>query len=240
MHGAMLDWHAWLASGIRYWLHVILSQYVCWKWLWACQSLMNVVALTKWMTFCWQHFQTHFAKWQNSYFHFNFYQSLFEGQLALVQVMVQQQTDKPLSEPWNNVNWDLWHHIALQGHHEFISSCLCKFNPLFKSSGRVTHICVSKLPIIGSDNGLSPGRRQAVIWTNAGILLIGPLGTNFSEIMIEIHTFSFKKMNFKMSRKWWPSRLTLNVSNASPICMACKSGHHCVCRWTSTWWCQPI
>ena len=38
--------------------------------------------------------------------------------------------------------------------------------------GRVTHICVSKLTIIGSDNGLSPGRRQAIIWTNAGILLI--------------------------------------------------------------------
>ena len=42
--------------------------------------------------------------------------------------------------------------------------------------GRVTHICVSELTIIGSDNGLSPGRRQAIIWTSAGILLIGPLG----------------------------------------------------------------
>ena len=52
--------------------------------------------------------------------------------------------------------------------------------------GRVTHICVNKLTIIGSDNGLSPGRRQAIIWTNAGLLLIGPLGTNFSEILIEI------------------------------------------------------
>ena len=48
--------------------------------------------------------------------------------------------------------------------------------------GRVTHICVGYLAIMGSDNGLSPGRRQAIIWTNAGILLIGPLGTNFSEI----------------------------------------------------------
>ena len=53
--------------------------------------------------------------------------------------------------------------------------------------GRVTHICVSKLTIIGSDNGLSPGRRQAIIWINAGILLIGPVGTNFSEILIEIN-----------------------------------------------------
>ena len=58
--------------------------------------------------------------------------------------------------------------------------------------GRVTHICVSKLTIIVSDNGLSPGRRQAIIYINAGILLIGPLGTNFSEILIAIQTFSFK------------------------------------------------
>ena len=70
--------------------------------------------------------------------------------------------------------------------------------------GRVTHICVNKLTIIGSDNGLSPGRRQAIIWTNAGILLIGPWGTNFSEILSEIHTFSFKKMRLKKSSGKWP------------------------------------
>ena len=28
--------------------------------------------------------------------------------------------------------------------------------------GRVTHICVGNLTIIGLDNGLSPGRRQAI------------------------------------------------------------------------------
>ena len=61
----------------------------------------------------------------------------------------------------------------------------------------MTHICVSKLAIIGSDNGLSPGRRQAIIWANAAILLIGSLGTNFSEILSEIHTYSFKKMHLK-------------------------------------------
>ena len=38
--------------------------------------------------------------------------------------------------------------------------------------------------IIGSDNGSSPVRRQAIIWTNARILLIHTLGTNFSEILI--------------------------------------------------------
>ena len=78
--------------------------------------------------------------------------------------------------------------------------------------GRVTHICVSELTIIGSDNGLSPERRQAIIWTSAGILLIGPLRTNFSEISIKIHIFSFKKMHLKMSSgKWRPFCLGLNV-----------------------------
>ena len=63
----------------------------------------------------------------------------------------------------------------------------------------MTHICVSDLTSIGSDNGLSPGRRQAIIRTNAGILLIRPLGTNFSESLVEILIFSFKKMHLKVS-----------------------------------------
>ena len=71
--------------------------------------------------------------------------------------------------------------------------------------GRVTHICVSDLPDIGSDNGLSPGRRQAIISTNAGLLLIRTLWTNSSEIFSEINTFSFKKMCLKISSaKWRP------------------------------------
>ena len=80
--------------------------------------------------------------------------------------------------------------------------------------GRVTQICVSKLTIIGSDNGLTPGRRKASIRTNAGIMLIRPLGTNFSEILIEIITFAFKKMRLKVSSgKWRPFCLGLNVLN---------------------------
>ena len=78
--------------------------------------------------------------------------------------------------------------------------------------GRVTHICVGNLTNIDSDNGLSPSRRQAIIWTNAGLLLIGPLGTNFNEILIEILTFSFKKMRLKVSsEKRRPFCLGLNV-----------------------------
>ena len=80
------------------------------------------------------------------------------------------------------------------------------------NSGWVTHICVGKLTIIGLDNGLSPGRRQVIIRNSAGILLIGHKGTNFREILIKFHTFSFKKIDLKMSSgKWRPSCLSLNV-----------------------------
>ena len=82
-------------------------------------------------------------------------------------------------------------------------------------SATVMHIYVSKLTTIGSDNGLSPCRRQASIWTNAGIMLIGPIGTNFSEIQIKINTFSFKKMHLKMLfAKWQPFCPGLNVLNS--------------------------
>ena len=76
--------------------------------------------------------------------------------------------------------------------------------------GWVAHIFISKLTIIVSDNCLSPGRRQAIIWTNTGISRT--LGTNFTEILIAIHTFSFKKMHFNISSaKWRPFCLSLNV-----------------------------
>ena len=103
-------------------------------------------------------------------------------------------------------------------YHAFFCDCISRqdisFRPL-THWGRVTHICVSKLTIIGSDNGLSPVRRQAIIWTNAGLLLIGPLGTDFSEILIEILTFSFKKVRLKVSstkqRPFWLGLIMLNM-----------------------------
>ena len=95
---------------------------------------------------------------------------------SLSKVMAQCKRDAtPVHKQWSFVNFVLTHW------------------------GRVTHICFNNLTIIGSDNGLSPGRRQAILWTSAGILLMGPLATNFSEMLIEIHTFSFKKMHLKMS-----------------------------------------
>ena len=78
--------------------------------------------------------------------------------------------------------------------------------------GRVTNKCVSKLTIIGSGDGLSPDRCQAIIWTNAGILLIAPVGTNFSELLIKVHTYSFSTMHLNMSsEKWQPPCLGLKV-----------------------------
>ena len=78
----------------------------------------------------------------------------------------------------------------------------------------MTHICVGNLIIVCSDNALSPGRHQAIIWTNAGILLIGTLGTNFSEKLIEFQTFSFRKLRLKMSpAKWRPFYLGLGGSS---------------------------
>ena len=78
--------------------------------------------------------------------------------------------------------------------------------------GRVTHICVSKLAIFDLDNGLSPGRRQAIIWTNVGILLIRTVGTNFSEIL-NSYIF-FKKLHLKItSAKWRPFCLGLKESD---------------------------
>ena len=77
--------------------------------------------------------------------------------------------------------------------------------------GWVMYICVSTLTTFGSDNGLVPGRHQAIIWTNAEILLIRTLGTNFSEISNEICTFSLRKMHLKISAKWRRFCLSLNV-----------------------------
>ena len=70
----------------------------------------------------------------------------------------------------------------------------------------MAHICVSKLINIGSDNGVSAGRHQVIIWNNAGILLVGPLETSLCKTIIEVHNISLKKMV-----KWRPFYLDLSV-----------------------------
>ena len=78
--------------------------------------------------------------------------------------------------------------------------------------GWVMHICIGNLTVIGSDNGLSPGRCRTIIWANARILLIKP-------IPIKIDAFSFKKMHLKMPcAKWWPFCLGLSVLSSRAFC----------------------
>ena len=119
--------------------------------------------------------------------------------------------------------------IMLWGHKLLLS------NGSLTHWGRATHICLGKLTTIGSDNGLSPGRRLAIIWTIAGILLIGPLGTNFSENLIQILTFSFKKMHLKMSSaKWRPFCLSLNVLIIKGDKDPFRPGDECIKWWTGS------
>ena len=91
-------------------------------------------------------------------------------------------------------------------HHPCHSRVMQTFNSLRPSDAYM------QLTIMDLDNGLSPDRCQAIAWTSAGILSIGPLRTHFSEILIETLTFSSKKMRSKVSSaKGWPFCLDLNV-----------------------------
>ena len=71
-------------------------------------------------------------------------------------------------------------------------------HPRLNSFRRVTNICIGNLTIIGSDNGVAPRQCQAIIWTNAEMLLIRPLETSFNVILIGNQTFSLTKMHLKM------------------------------------------
>ena len=75
-------------------------------------------------------------------------------------------------------------------------------------------------------------------WTNDGILLIGPLGKHFSEILIEFNTFSLMKMHLKLSSiKWWQFCLSLIVLRANLSCWCgCHAAYICkMPRWASAY-----
>ena len=91
--------------------------------------------------------------------------------------------------------------------------------------GRVTHIYVSILNIIGSDNDMSPVRHQAIIWTNSGILSIQnfcgiwceqrPLIFRTRASVTKTNTIHFSVSEIKMSlqRKQYSNDLLGNVFN---------------------------
>ena len=78
-----------------------------------------------------------------------------------------------------------------------LNCCQYCYILLLESHVHWWEINVMILSSVCASQGIISSRRQAIIWTNAGILLIGPLGTNFNEILIKIHKFSFKKIHFK-------------------------------------------
>ena len=91
---------------------------------------------------------------------------------------------------------------------------------------RLTHICVSKQTIICSDNGWSPSHYLNQ-WSK---LIIGLLGTNFNEILIEIYTYSFKKMHLKMSSA---AILTRSHYVKAVTCSLSRPGFSI--RWVISW-----
>ena len=176
--------------------------------LWALEPFVKYTGKLNWRCNLWSHINN---------LALNFYRniSVLEDDVKMNSCILCNYGDVHMS---SNFDWMSYLHYMIY----VVFSSRWKEQMFFTHWGRVTHICVGNLTIIGSDNGLSPGRRQAIIWTIAGILLIGPLGTNFSEILIGIQTFSFKKMHLKMlSATWRPFCPGLNVLNCMshwPLC----------------------
>ena len=81
--------------------------------------------------------------------------------------------------------------------------------------------------IIVSNNGLSPVRRQAIIWTNAGLWLTGHLETIFSEILMKLQQFSFTRTHLKMSSATYrPFHLGFNVLTCKRLRTSVASADH--------------
>ena len=115
---------------------------------------------------------------------------------------------------------DIFRGIFLNENFQISNTILLKY---------VSYEVIDNEPFIDSDNGLVWNRCQAIIWTNAGIILIGPLVTNFSEILIKILSFSFKKMHFKvLSGKRRPFRLGLNVLKCVRSSNVIILAYHCI------------
>ena len=138
--------------------------------------------------------------------------NLFGVKLLPEPMLIYYQLPEPSEINFRDIWIKIWNFSFKKTYDIWKCSGQCLGLSVLTHWGRVAHLSVSKLTIISWDNGLSPGQHQAIIWTNAGILLIQTLGTNISEIFIAIHKSLFKKMHFKMSSgKCQPFCLGLNV-----------------------------
>ena len=140
-----------------------------------------------------------------------------------VSKIKQAAHDSRICDPWlRDYTWDFCIRVVLDQYWTALTHW-----------SRVTDICVSKLTIIGSYNGLLPGRHQAIIWTNAGILLIGPLGTNFSETLIE------KFMQCHSRKCTWKCRLE-NGSHFVSASMCVKADTCYIAMDILNWKCKMV
>ena len=104
--------------------------------------------------------------------------------------------------PWNTSQWQYHLHSVVKDQ-LILEKCTEQLSGksylVIKSSPpSATYVSVNWVSI-DSDNGLLPVRRQAITWTSARLLPIGPLGVNFNEIWIKIKKLSFRKMHLKLS-----------------------------------------
>ena len=142
----------------------------------------------------------------------------------LTSLALWQSNDCPSAGKATLMNMDkyfMWNHYERLHNHNKAkhNKNVCIFIGIYCT-------CVSKLTNIGQANALSSGQHQAIVWTNAGIILIGPLGKTSSEIAIEIHIISFKKLRLKMSsREWRPFCLGLNFLILTAVILV-SNVHH--------------
>ena len=115
-----------------------------------------------------------------------------------------------ISDPYDVCSWlsCVFKYVEIKEFHIMIMKYIIRFEKchlimifeiVLTHLGRMTHICVGDLIIIVSNNGLAPGRRQSITWTNAGLLSMWLIKTNSSEIWVGILSFSFYKMHLKIS-----------------------------------------
>ena len=124
--------------------------------------------------------------------------------LFFLSLLLCQGDFQRICIPWNSLM--IFHNFCLRFiNSEIANGITMSQRVLINSSPPSTaYMSVNRISI-GSDNGLLPIWCQAIIKTNAGLLSIGPYGTNFRGILIKKQNFSFIKMHFKMSAvKWQP------------------------------------
>ena len=159
---------------------------------------------------------THWGHDKMAIQHTAFWNALWRIKMIVFPFKFEFIPESPIENNWALVQIMAWcqtGHYLNQRRHSSVKT-INIHGPWWVPSVSTRMVMLTHLPLvpvsvkwvsIGSDNGLSPGRRQTIIWTNAGILLTGPLEINFNEILIKSNTFSFKKMHLKMSSvKWRP------------------------------------